>query len=253
MPNQSASLFVLTVAVVGVLHTLAPDHWAPIVVVARQRGWSILRTARAAGLAGLGHVVMTLLLGVLLWLVGATLAVRYAHMVSVAAAVALLVFGLWIAYGGWKEAREDRNDDGREHSRGGHAHPHQHQDGLTHAHWHEHHQDAWDSHVGSGGAIVLHAHEHPMAGRTALLLILGSSPMFEGIPAFLAASTRGPALLGIMTGAFALTTIATYIVMCSIGLRGLQRASLGPLERYGEVISGLFVAAVGIYALVTSL
>ena len=110
MLDNSAVLLVVTVAAVGVLHTLVPDHWAPIVVLARQQGWSIVRTARAATLAGLGHVTTTLLLGVLLWLVGATLAQRYAHFVSLAAAAALLVFGLWIAYGGWRETRQKRDD-----------------------------------------------------------------------------------------------------------------------------------------------
>jgi hypothetical membrane protein len=49
---------------------------------------------------------------------------------------------------------------------------------------------------------------------------------------------------------FAVSTIVTYVVMCVAGLRGLQKTSLGPLERYGEVLSGIFVALVGVYALV---
>jgi hypothetical protein len=227
-----------------VLRTIVPDHWTSIVVLARQQGWSILRTARAAVLAGFGHVTTTLLFGVLLWVVGATLAVRYAHLVSLASAVALLAFGLWIAYGGWRESRQAEGAP----SGLGHAHVHEHGDGLKHVHWHEHEEAA----AVVGGSAVMHTHRHTVAGRTTLLLILGSSPMIEGIPAFLSASTRGPALLGIMAGVFALSTIATYVVMCTLGLRGVQRASLGPLERYGEVVSGLFVAAVGVYALFTA-
>ncbi len=244
MLDHASALLVATVAIVGVLHTIVPDHWAPIVVLARQQGWSALRTARAAALAGVGHVTTTLLLGSLLWFVGATLAVRYAHIVSLVAAVALLVFGLWIAYGGWKETREDQGAG----SDLAHAHVHEHNDGLKHVHWHEHEEA---SEVAKGAA-VMHTHAHAVAGRTTLLLILGSSPMVEGIPAFLSASTRGPELLGVMASVFAFSTIATYVVMCTVGLRGLQRASLGPLERYGEVISGLFVAAVGVYALFTA-
>jgi hypothetical protein len=34
---MTAPLLVATVAAVGVLHTLVPDHWAPIVVVGRQK------------------------------------------------------------------------------------------------------------------------------------------------------------------------------------------------------------------------
>lgn len=218
---MTGGLLVVTVGAVGVLHTLVPDHWAPIVVLARQHKWSAWRTARAAALAGLGHVTSTLVLGVVLWVVGATAAARYGHIVNVVAAVALIGFGLWIAYGGWKEARAGAH----------HGHGHQH----DHAHEGE-----------------PHSHSDTAGSRTALLLILGSSPMVEGIPAFLAASTYGVALLAVMAVVFALGTIVTYVVTCVTGVVGLRRTSLGPLERYGELVSGALVAAVGIYALATA-
>lgn len=247
MIDHAGVLLIITVAVVGVLHTVVPDHWAPIVVLARQQGWSVVRTARSAALAGVGHVSTTLVLGALLWIVGASLAARYAHYVSLASGIALVAFGAWIAYGGWKESR-NVVPGGSDLE---HGHLHQHQDGPQHVHWHEHSKD--DKHGIERGVAVVHSHEHAVAGRTALLLILGSSPMIEGIPAFLGASTKGPALLGIMALIFAIATISTYVGMCVAGVRGLQRVSLGPLERYGEVLSGIFVAAVGVYALLTSL
>jgi nickel/cobalt transporter (NicO) family protein len=95
-----------------------------------------------------------------------------------------------------------------------------------------------------------HGHEHPypekIKNRTALLLILGSSPMVEGIPAFFAASKYGVGLVFLMSVVFAATTIATYILLCVYSTAGLQRVSLGPVERYGEVLSGSFIALVGL-------
>jgi hypothetical protein len=44
---------------------------------------------------------------------------------------------------------------------------------------------------------------------------------------------------------FAVSTIVTYVVLCVYSTAGLQRVKLGPLERYGEVISGAFIALVG--------
>ena len=212
-----ASLLVGTVAAVGVLHTLVPDHWAPIVVIARQRRWSLMHTLRAAALAGFGHVTSTLLLGVVLWLLGATVAAHYGHVVNLVAAVALIAFGLWIAFTGWREVHA------------GAAHAHDHKDGRDH-----------DRRADAPGQ------------RTALLLILGSSPMVEGLPAFLAASAYGFSLLVVMAVVFAVSTIVTYVLMTGAAARGLAAISLGPLERYGEVFSGLVVAAVGIFALVTA-
>jgi len=92
----------------------------------------------------------------------------------------------------------------------------------------------------------LHDHGHQATGRGALLIILGSSPMIEGIPAFFAASKLGVGQIVLMSILFAASTIATYVALCVSSVAGLERASLGPLERYGEILSGGFIAFVGI-------
>jgi len=100
-----------------------------------------------------------------------------------------------------------------------------------------------------------HSHNHGdhghdgkkrISSRTALLLILGSSPMVEGIPAFFAAGKYGIGLIVVMSLVFGGATIATYVTLCVYSTVGLQRVSLGPLERYGEVLSGIFIALVGV-------
>src|SRR5665213_3544128 len=63
--SASALLLIVAVGVVGVLHTMVPDHWAPITLIAKQRGWTKAQTARAALGAGTGHVLSTLFLGLL--------------------------------------------------------------------------------------------------------------------------------------------------------------------------------------------
>ena len=209
MPVSSAGLLILAVALVGVLHTAVPDHWAPIVLLSRQHRWSVGKTARTAAIAGLGHVASTLAIAVVVWLAGAALATRFAHLVSLLSSIALIVFGAWIAISSWREMREHHGAHG-----GGHEH--------------------------ANAAVS------EVSSRTALLLILGSSPMIEGIPAFFAASRYGPALLAIMAVVFAVSTIATYVVMCAAGASGMQRVKLGRFEEYGEIISGSFIALLGI-------
>src|SRR5215469_6900525 len=117
-------LLVAAVGVVGVLHTIVPDHWVPITLIARQRGWSKGETARAALQAGTGHVLSTLLIASMVWLAGVPVATRFGHIVDTAASVALVVFGLWFALSAWRGLR----------GRGGHGHSHSHSHGLSHAH-----------------------------------------------------------------------------------------------------------------------
>jgi hypothetical protein len=124
-----------------------------------------------------------------------------------------------------------------------HVHLHRHGRNWVHAHWHDH--GAATDHPIFADAPP-HAHRHRTTGRTALLLILGSSPMVEGIPAFFAAARYGAALIGVMAVLFAASTIATYVLLCVSSTAGLQRWSLGAIERYGEVLSGGFIALVGL-------
>ena len=281
MNDAGEWLLVAGVAVVGVLHTAVPDHWMPIALIARQRGWSTGETAWAAVQAGIGHVGSTLLLGVAVWFGGAAFATQLGGLVDYAASAALIGFGGWIALAALAELRRGRalrHDPGHHHNgphghahrhhhhladwhsdplylpAGGdaavltrHIHVHRHGRGPAHLHWHDH----FPASAHELSAVVaadppLHAHRHRMTTRTALVVILGSSPMIEGIPAFFAAGRCGAALIGVMAGAFAAATIGTYVALCVTAGRGLQQLRLGRLERYGEALSGAFIAAIGV-------
>lgn len=325
MGDTSEALLVAAVAAVGILHTLVPDHWVPITLIARQRGWSRAETKRVAFKAGVGHVLSTLAIASVIWLGGVAVATRFAQWVDLIASVALIGFGGWIAVSAWRDL----------HGHGGHAHSHGHgdphdasppegagsihgpelqrmntehgvvelsifetgvpprfrltgnfgdsavleilrDDGSRQVFVFRNRGDFWESrdeipephqfaitltmnhegHAHTYSAQFVehehegHAHNHPhpdkTKSRTALLLILGSSPMVEGIPAFFAASKYGAGLVILMSLVFAATTIATYVLLCVCSTAGLQRVSLGPLERHGEVLSGAFIALIGL-------
>lgn len=227
MFSSGPLLLIGSVAVVGVLHTIVPDHWVPITLIARQRGWTRKETVGAAIKAGTGHVLSTLAIALVVWFAGVAVASRFGHYVDLASSLALIAFGLWIAVASWVEMREA----GQGHSHG-HGHSHEH------LHDHDHHHD--------------HSHDNSTktSQRTALLLILGSSPMVEGIPAFFAAGKYGIGLILAMSVVFALSTIVTYVFLCAYSTAGLQKVKLGAFENYGEVISGAFIALVGVVFLI---
>jgi hypothetical protein len=272
-----ALLLVAAVAAVGVLHTIVPDHWVPITLMARQRGWSKSETARASLQAGTGHVLSTLLIALVVWLAGVAFAERFGHIVDAASSLALVAFGGWIAISAWRDLRthgahghsHSHDHRGHGHDHGDemspeddplyaplrsetaaltrHAHAHRHGSGSAHAHWHDHapassHSIAADIDT----APPAHDHLHKTTARMALLLILGSSPMVEGIPAFFAAGKYGIGVIAVMAVVFAVSTIATYVLLCVYSTAGLQRVRLGAFERYGEVLSGAFIALVGL-------
>ena len=218
---QHELLLVLAVLSVGVFHTLAPDHWVPIALIANRAGWKRLETARVAALAGAGHTLSTLAIGAFVWAAGAALALRFGHLVESAASVALILFGGWIALSSLRDLRRGASK-GLEHL----ERPTAAATELANPNW-----------------------SSRSPARLSLLLILGSSPMIEGLPAFFAASRYGFALLATMSVVFAAATIATYVLVCDQSALVLQRYSFGPLERYGEVISGGIIAVIGVVSL----
>ena len=106
-------LLIGAVAGVGVLHTVVPDHWVPITLIARQHGWTKREVARAAFIAGTGHTVSTLLIGLVVWIAGVAFATKFGNLVSIVSSAALIAFGLWIAI---SSLRELNSRDGHEHS-----------------------------------------------------------------------------------------------------------------------------------------
>lgn len=264
MGGTQPLMLLAAVAAVGVLHTLVPDHWMPIVLMARQHGWSRRETAQAALRAGIGHAVSTLTIALVVWVAGAATAGRVGHAVDTGASLALIGFGGWIALSAWHELSSIGHAHGHAHGHAaqahghahvpwrvvaavGHAHLHRHGDGTTHVHWHEHvSAEVHDLALERTGAPLWHDHAHKTAGRGALLLILGSSPMIEGIPAFFAASRFGLGLLAAMAAVFTAGTLATYILLCVHAAARLQRLQFGGFERYGEVLSGTLIAAIGL-------
>jgi hypothetical protein len=289
-------LLVGAVAAVGVLHTIVPDHWVPIALIARQRGWSRAETARAAFQAGTGHVLSTLVIALAVSIAGVALAQHLGELIDAVSGIALVGFGGWVALSAWRELRSEsprrhRHDRGRAHAhhhdrhhahdhhqshehdyssqpahsvaieedrlyaplRGDatllsrHIHIHRHGRGAPHLHWHDHlPATAHPVLAGFAADPPLHAHRHRTTARTALLLILGSSPMVEGIPAFFAAGQYGARLIAPMAAVFAASTIATYVALCVWSSAGLQQLRLGAVERYGEVLSGAVIALIGI-------
>lgn len=241
---MNAPLLVLAVLAVGVLHTMVPDHWVPIALVARHHGWTRGQTIRAAIGAGSGHVISTLLIGLVVWYAGVAFAARFGGDLNVVSGLALIGFGLWIGISALFElAAERREASPLLH----HRHAHAHAGGLVHSHVHGH--DAATAHDVEPDVDAhppMHEHEHPTSRRTALLLVLGSSPMVEGIPAFFAAARYGLGLIVLMSVVFAAATIVTYAVLCAYSAERLAGISVGPLERYGEALSGGVIALIGL-------
>ena len=84
----------------SLLHAAIPNHWAPVLAVARAERWPLRRAVGVTAVAGAAHVLSTVLLGLGLGLLGWRLSARFSQFASVAAPALLVVIGLVYAFSG---------------------------------------------------------------------------------------------------------------------------------------------------------
>jgi nickel/cobalt transporter (NicO) family protein len=78
----------------AMVHALIPNHWLPLVAVARAEKWKQKEVTKITFLAALAHVTGTVVLGIILGLIGKQLEEQYGNIIYVATAILLIVFGL---------------------------------------------------------------------------------------------------------------------------------------------------------------
>ena len=117
---------VVTGFTVAFLHAAIPTHWLPFVVAARAQHWKKPKTLAVTGVAGAGHVLFTIALGVLVVWGGMAINSRIGKVFPVIAGGALITLGLFYL------VRQIRGGTSHSHLFASHSH---------HKHEHEHHSD----------------------------------------------------------------------------------------------------------------
>jgi nickel/cobalt transporter (NicO) family protein len=243
-------LLVGTAAAIAFVHTLiGPDHYLPFIVLSRARRWSAARTVWITLLCGTGHVLSSVVLG----LVGIALGIGVGRLESIEsargelAAWALIAVGLAYFAWGLRRALRQRGHrhfhfPSRDHLRALEA---QQAGGLAHDHGaapaHHHH-----------GAERHHDHAH-IGGRQvsltpwALFIVFALGPCEPLIPVLMypaaVASWWGVVLV---TGVFGGVTLATMLGAVWVGSRGLDLVPLGALERYSHALAGAAIVLSGL-------
>ncbi len=208
-----------TIAITGLavafLHAALPTHWLPFVLAGRRQGWSRGKTLTVTTVAGGGHVLFTVALGVLVAWLGIAVDRWTGSVFPYIAASVLIAFGLY--YG----------------LRDGHG-PHEHH----HAHGHDH--DDAETHRGaSDRAVVL-----------GLLAALTFSPCEGFLPVFVAGVKFGWAGFFGLCLVLAVATLAGMLLLTWLTLLGLEQARFEKLEHYEGRIAGGLLIALGLAVLI---
>jgi nickel/cobalt exporter len=80
--------------ILALIHALIPNHWLPLVAVARVEQWKLRDITTVTFISATAHVLGTVALGLVLGMIGKELAEQYGHAINVGASVLLIIFGL---------------------------------------------------------------------------------------------------------------------------------------------------------------
>jgi putative Mn2+ efflux pump MntP len=80
---------------ISLLHAVIPNHWLPVLAIGKKEGWSLGETSRITFIAGLAHVISTVLIGILLALIGEELTQHIDQFTHVIAPSILILIGFY--------------------------------------------------------------------------------------------------------------------------------------------------------------
>jgi hypothetical protein len=217
--SLGAPALLAAAAGVGFGHAILPDHWMPLAVVGRTQRYPLRRVARVSLLAGIAHVLVSVILGGLIVLIG----LQFRHVVQSAQDT---VVGVILVLTGVAFASIELTGHGHHRGPGGHTHDH----GAGHDHDH--------SHRAGGGRF---------GGLAAIMVPFGAaaSPDLTILPVFLAACASG---VGAAVGSvvvFAAVTIGTIVGLTVAAARGGYQITGEWLERWGNAFTALVLVIIG--------
>ncbi|MFA6186561.1 MAG: sulfite exporter TauE/SafE family protein [Phycisphaerae bacterium] len=229
--STEINALILTAASMGFFHTiLGPDHYLPFVMISWAKKWSGLKTAVITFLCGIGHILSSVILG----LVGVAFGIMVGKLQIIESFRGNIAAWLFIAFGlvyfVWGLRRAYKNKP--------HTHGHIHIDHNGHTHEHTHHDQ--------------HSHIHAEKEKTnvtpwVLFIIFVFGPCEPLIPLLMypAAKSSWSGLI-MVTAVFGATTILTMMTLVLVARSGISFAKLNPLNKFSHAIAGATICLCGL-------
>lgn len=234
---------VVTGFAVAFLHAAIPTHWLPFVVAARAQHWKRPKTLTITGVAGAGHVLFTIALGVLVVWGGMAINSRIGKAFPLIAGGALIALGLFYL------VRQIRGGTGHSHLFGSHSHHkhEQHSQDHTqprgHAHECEHVDQEDDITTIEQRWSQRRSDWVVIAGLFALLTF---SPCEAFLPVFLIGAKYGWIAFAFLSAILAVATVAGMVVFTWLTLTGVEKLKLRALEKFESGILGGVLCLLGV-------
>jgi hypothetical protein len=224
--HAEMQILIITAVSIACLHTLTgPDHYLPFIALSKTRGWTFRKTLMWTVVCGCGHVLSSVLLGLVGAGIGWSLS-RISWLENVRGGIAgwlILSFGL--VYGLWGLARAWNGTR--------HKHFDAYEDGNVYVYEHKH-----------GEAVAAKERYKVTPWVMFLIFLLGPCEPMIPLLYFPAAQSSWTGML-VLILVYTFFTLLTMIIMVVLGYYGVSYLKPDKLERYMHALGGLTIFICG--------
>lgn len=200
--------------VLSCIHATIPNHWIPLITIAKTEKWSQNDTFMATIITGFAHTLSTVIIGIIVGFIGYKLSHNYELISNIIAPSILVVLGVIYLI------IDLRNS-------------------LRHHH-HEHsHFKIEDKNKNNNSKWAL---------LTSLSIAMFLTPCVELEAYYFQAGAIGWTGIFIVSAVYTLTTVILMLILVYLGLKGINKFKLHYMEHHEKQITGIVLIAIGLFA-----
>ncbi len=195
---------------VGVLHMASPDHWATISVLGKTSNWTEQRLLGVTAIAGLGHILLSMILGIALASFAIIFSVYVSRLTTQIIGSVMLAIGLYIILIAFRPRQNKEETESPDYN---------------------------------ANNIVRSTGYFAVMGAAL-------SPDLSILPVFVAAIPYSFYVLFLAAAVFSLASMATIMILTYLSYIGLGSFLQRIPARYNDAMVGIIIMAVGIYTII---
>lgn len=193
--------------ILSIIHALIPNHWLPLIAIAKAEKWSKPVAMTATAITGLSHVLSSLAIGLILGIIGYKLSKSYTDLTEIIAATILVLMGLVYLILDFKKNK----------------------------HSHEHFKNTEDLKKKSSWAIIL-----------TLSIAMFFTPCLEIEAYYFQAGIYGWSGILIVSLVYLVITLLVMMTLVYLGLSGINKFKSHFLEHHDKLLSGIVLLVLGV-------
>ena len=196
----------------SLIHASIPNHWIPLIALAKTEKWTLNETMAATLITGFSHTLSTIIIGIIVGFIGVKLSGSYTLIMESVAPGILIALGVIYILLNFK----------------GHFHHH-----------HSHDITAQNK-----------ANKTKFALLFSLSLAMFLTPCLEIEAYYFRAGLIGWKGIFIVSAVYTLVTVSLMLILVWLGYKGTRKLQSHFLEHYEKLITGVVLVVLGLLALV---